>query len=63
MGSGTKRTAPTDYGTEFAAIARKGGFSDADIQGAVSAGANGAGAGANAAANTAGQQENARVSG
>jgi hypothetical protein len=52
-----------NYETEFAAIARKGGFSDADIQGAVSTGTNGNGAGANASANTAGQQENARVSG
>ena len=59
MGNGTKRTAPTDYETEFSELAKKGGFSDANIQGAVSAGVDRGGERAGTAADSNGQQEDA----
>lgn len=45
MGNGTKRTAPTDYETEFSVLAKKGGFSDADIQGTILRDTDGSGEG------------------
>lgn len=45
LGTGDKRSAPTDYDVEMRVIARKEGLSDADIERAVQTGADGGGQG------------------
>tara|TARA_R110000823_G_scaffold16897_7_gene53888 strand:+ start:5256 stop:14153 length:8898 start_codon:yes stop_codon:yes gene_type:complete len=59
MGSGTKRTAPTDYETEFALIAKRKGITDDDIKAAVLPRVDGDGTGSGAATDTIKQQEDA----